>query len=62
MLDKVLVYMPGFLTSVIEYLGTDYHYQNIARGVIDTRDLVYFLSLTGFSLFLSVLSLQRRTW
>ncbi|MEK6649879.1 MAG: ABC transporter permease subunit [Bacteroidota bacterium] len=62
MLDKVLIYLPGFLTGIVEYLGADFHYQNIARGVIDTRDLVYFASVTGFALYLSVLSLQRRTW
>jgi len=62
MFDKVLIYMPGFLAGIVEYLGADYHYQNIARGVIDTRDLVYFVSVTGFALYLSVLSLQRRTW
>jgi len=62
MLDKVLVYVPGFMANVVEYLGTDAHYQNIARGVIDSRDLVYFASLMGFSLFLSVLSLERRKW
>lgn len=62
MLDKVLIYLPGFLTGIVEYLGADFHYQNIARGVIDTRDLIYFASVTGFALHLSVLSLQRRTW
>lgn len=62
MLDKVLIYVPGFMTSIVEYLGTDAHYQNIARGVIDSRDLIYFASLMGFSLFLSVLSLERRKW
>jgi ABC-2 type transport system permease protein len=62
MLDKVLIYVPGFLTSIVEYLGTDAHYQSIARGVIDSRDIVYFLSLTGLSLFLSVVSLERRKW
>jgi len=62
MLDKVLVYVPSFMTSVVEYLGTDFHYQNIARGVIDSRDIVYFLSLIGLSLSLSVISLERRQW
>jgi ABC-2 type transport system permease protein len=62
MLDKVLIYLPGFLAGIVEYLGADFHYQNMARGVIDTRDLLYFGSVTGFALYLSVLSLQRRTW
>lgn len=31
----------------IEMLGIDFHYQNISRGVLDTRDLIYFLSTMG---------------
>lgn len=62
MLDKVLIYVPGYMASVVEYLGTDAHYRNIARGVIDSRDVIYFVSLIGFSLYLSVLSLERRKW
>jgi ABC-2 type transport system permease protein len=62
LMDKVLLYIPEGLTSVVEYLGIDYHYSNIARGVIDTRDIVYFLSLLGASLYLTVVSLGRRRW
>jgi ABC-2 type transport system permease protein len=36
----------------IEMLGIDFHYQSISRGVVDTRDIIYFLSV--IFLFLSV--------
>ena len=62
LMDKVLIFIPEFMISVVEYLGIDFHFSNIARGVIDTRDVVYFLSLLGFSLYLSVISLGRRKW
>jgi ABC-2 type transport system permease protein len=62
LMDKVLIFIPDFMTSVVEYLGIDFHFSNIARGVIDTRDVVYFLSILGFSLYLSVVSLERRKW
>jgi ABC-2 type transport system permease protein len=62
MLDKVLIYVPEGLTSIVEYLGIDYHYSSITRGVIDTRDVVYFLSMLGFALYLTVASLGRRRW
>ena len=62
MFDKVLIYIPDTLASIVEFLGIDYHFSNIARGVIDTRDLIYFLSLLGFMLYLTVLSLGRRRW
>ena len=36
----------------IEMLGIDFHYRSISRGVIDSRDIIYFLSVIG--LFLSI--------
>ncbi len=62
MLDKILFYIPTGLTTIIEFLGIDFHFSNIARGVIDTRDIIYFLTLLGFTLYLTVLSLERRKW
>jgi ABC-2 type transport system permease protein len=62
MLDKILIYVPEFMTSVVEYIGVDSHFMSIARGVIDSRDLVYFLTMLGFTLYLSVVSLGRRKW
>ena len=62
MLDKVLFYVPEMATTVVEFLGIDFHFSNIARGVIDSRDVVYFLSMLGSMLMLSVMSLQRRNW
>jgi ABC-2 type transport system permease protein len=40
----------GSLDSIIESLGIDYHYHSISRGVIDTRDLAYFICLIGLCL------------
>ncbi len=60
--DKVLLYVPGFLAPTIEYLGIDYHFSSIARGVIDSRDIVYFGSILGFALLMATASLERRKW
>jgi ABC-2 type transport system permease protein len=62
MLDKVLMYVPEAFTSTLEFLSMDYHFSNIARGVIDSRNVIYFGSLLGFSLFLSTVALERRKW
>lgn len=45
-----------------EYLNARAHFESMARGVWDSRDLVYFLSMTFFGLFLSKISLGRRNW
>lgn len=47
--------LPGLRSGAdyyVEMAGIDFHYRSVSRGVIDTRDLVYFLSIAG--LFLSI--------
>ncbi|RUA10366.1 MAG: gliding motility-associated ABC transporter permease subunit GldF [Flavobacteriia bacterium] len=44
----------------IESLGMKYHYKSISRGVIDTRDLIYFLSVSFFFLFITKINLNRK--
>lgn len=48
--------------ALISNLGMQEHFRRLGRGLIDTRDVVYFLSLTAFFLVLTVLSLQRRKY
>lgn len=43
----------------IEMLGIDFHYKSISRGVIDTRDVVYFLSVITFFLVFTGRNLTR---
>ncbi len=43
-------------------LGIRAHYASMSRGVIDSRDVIYFLSLNFFILYLSVSLLGRRKW
>ena len=42
MLDKTLVFVPRSIAGFIQFLAVDYHLSNISRGVIDSRNLVYF--------------------
>ncbi|MBI5476093.1 MAG: ABC transporter permease subunit [Ignavibacteriales bacterium] len=62
MLDKILFYLPTTLAVIFEYVSIDYHFSNIARGVIDSRDIIYYLSTIGFALYLATSVLQRRRW
>lgn len=43
----------------LEYLGISFHYESISRGVVDTRDLIYFLSLIFFFLFCTKFKLEK---
>ena len=62
MLDKVLFYLPTSVATVLEYISIDYHFSNIARGVIDSRDLIYYASAVGLSLYMATAALQKRRW
>ncbi len=42
------------LDYTIEMLGMDFHYRSLSKGVIDSRDVIYFLSIIFFALFLTV--------
>ncbi len=55
----VIMTLPGFAAGLFRFLGLGSHFQSIARGVIDTRDLVYYFSVIGFFLFLNVRNLER---
>jgi ABC-2 type transport system permease protein len=41
-------------------LNVNSHFESISRGVLDTRDLIYFLSITLIGVLLSELSLTKR--
>ena len=60
LIDKVLIFLPAALASVFEYLSAEYHFNNVARGVIDSRDLVYYASLVTLGLYFSARALHRR--
>lgn len=47
-------------SNFILFISGDYHFANIARGVIDLRDIVYFLSITTIFLYLANIILQNR--
>ncbi|WP_242203573.1 gliding motility-associated ABC transporter permease subunit GldF [Aestuariivivens insulae] len=43
----------------IEQLGMSYHYKSMSRGVLDTRDIIYFLSVSTFFIMLTKQNLSR---
>lgn len=52
----------GALDLFILKLGINEHYSSMSRGVIDSRDALYFVSLIGFFLILTKLKLSARNW
>lgn len=60
LIDKILFFLPSGLLGVFEYLGADAHFENIAKGILDSRDILYFLSLTFVSLYATHLVMEER--
>lgn len=52
----------GALGSTVQNLGIEAHYQSMSRGVIDTRDIIYFVSLALIFISLSNLILNSKRW
>ena len=58
--DKVLFLMPTFVAGILQFLSADFHFKNIAKGVVDTRDVIYFLSVMGVALFATRFTTEER--
>ena len=62
LMDKLLFFVPASMAGIIQYLSTEFHLSNISRGVIDTRNLIYFGSVIGFFLSMTTRVLESRKW
>ncbi|MBR2202275.1 MAG: hypothetical protein IJ894_16335, partial [Bacteroidales bacterium] len=47
---------------MVSNLGIDAHYRSISRGVIDSRDIIYFISANALFLMLAKYKLESRNW
>ena len=52
----------GKSDAFVQSLGMQQHFNSLGRGLLDSRDLIYFLSITGFFLLLTLMNLERRKW
>ena len=62
LLGRLTQFLPQALQKLVAYLSIHGHFENIGRGVIDTRDLIYYLSVMGVCLLVATLSLESRRW
>ena len=62
LVGKLVPSVPKPLQPLMEFLGVDSHMQNTARGIIDTRDLVYYASIIAGCLLIAQQSLASRKW
>ena len=62
MIDRFLPFMPNWMADLAGYISFGEHVSSLARGVVDTRDVFYFLSIAGMALAIAFLALSSRRW
>ena len=58
LIDFLLVFLPASVSSVLGFLSAKTHFTSISRGIIDSRDFIYFISLTAL-FFASTVKVQQ---
>lgn len=59
LLSNFAVFLPAVLVRPVSFLSSTNHFDSICRGIIDSRDIVYFVSLTAVFLILTVRSIKK---
>jgi ABC-2 type transport system permease protein len=59
---QILQVVPPALQPLISFLSMSVHFDSIGRGVIDTRDVIFYLSVMAISLVIATVSLESRKW
>jgi ABC-2 type transport system permease protein len=53
---------PVWLQPILAFLSIDSHFESLARGIIDSRDVLYYVSVMVISLVIATASLESRKW
>ena len=60
LVERMLFWVPDVIVDVVEQIGANYHFQNISKGIIDSRDILYFISMSFIALYGANLVIQRK--
>ncbi len=60
MTDFLLYFLPNSLIGFFQYFSANFHFQNIAKGLIDSRDILYFITISFIALYASNLVMQEK--
>ncbi|MFZ7111835.1 MAG: ABC transporter permease subunit [Desulfatiglandales bacterium] len=60
LIDKMLFFLPQSMLGVLQYIGAGFHFENISKGILDSRDILYFLSVVFIALYGVHLVLQEK--
>lgn len=60
MMDFLLFFLPDSLVGFFQYFSAKHHFQDIAKGVVDSRSILYFLTVTFIALYGANLIMQEK--
>jgi ABC-2 type transport system permease protein len=55
-----LIFLPAGIVGFLQFISAGSHFTSISRGIIDSRDLLYFISITIFFIALTIKVLENR--
>ena len=59
-IDRFMIFLPPVIVSVLQYFSAGYHFNTIAKGILDSRSLIYFVSLSLLFLIGAVRGVESR--
>lgn len=59
MIDQFLIFLPAPIVSFCNFISANAHFTSIARGIVDTRDILYFVSLASLFFVMTVKAEQK---
>ena len=60
LINVMVFFLPETILTVVQYLGATTHFQNISKGVIDTRDILYFISVIFIGLYSAHMAMEEK--
>ncbi|MEN8154979.1 MAG: ABC transporter permease subunit [Acidobacteriota bacterium] len=60
MTDFILYFLPGAFVGFFQYFSANFHFQNISKGLIDSRDILYFITISFIALYGTVMIMKEK--
>lgn len=58
--DQMLFFFPQAVVDIIAFISANAHFDNVAKGIVDSRDLLYFLSVAFLGLYATHLAMEEK--
>jgi ABC-2 type transport system permease protein len=52
-IQGMVIILPNGIAGIVQYLSTGFHFENISRGILDSRDIIYFISVITVALMVT---------